>query len=153
ALLSNGGPEPIFVPYHLLFGARHGNFAANTQGGDDALKTIPPKTLAAVDEMVEVHLGRPLEPEEKTAATPLDDVGLDSLDRMQLSQEIEQRFGFSSDLVTETMGDLYRLAAGQAVAASTRPAKAGALWTGRRRTAEPAQVLGETIAEAFVRRC
>ncbi len=114
---------------------------ANTQGNDDGLQKIPAKTLAAVDDMVEVHLGRPLDPEEKTAATPLDDVGLDSLDRMQLSQEIEQRFGFSSDLVTETMGDLYRLAAGQAVAASTRPAKAGPQWTGRRRSAEPAQVL------------
>ena len=80
-------------------------------------------------------------------------MGLDSLDRMQLSQEIEQRFGFSSDLVTETMGDLYRLAAGQAAAASTRPARAGAQWSGRRRSTKPAEVLGDTIAAAFVRRC
>ena len=145
--------EPIFVPYHFLFGPRRGNFQTNSGGNDDALKDIPPKTLAAVDEMVEVHLGRPLEPDERTTATPLDEVGLDSLDRMQLSQEIEQRFGFSSDLVTETMGDLYRLAAGRAAVASTRPARVVAQWTGRRRSAEPAEVLGDTIAEAFVRRC
>ena len=151
--ISGNLAEPIFVPYHFLFGPRKGHFLANAQGNDDGLQKIPAKTLAAVDDMVEVHLGRPLEPEEKTAATPLDDVGLDSLDRMQLSQEIEQRFGFSSDLVTETMGDLYRLAAGQAAAASTLPAKAGPQWTGRRRSADPAQVLGETIAQAFVRRC
>ncbi len=145
--------EPIFVPYHFLFGPRHGNFLSKAQGNDNALKEIPPKTSAAVDEMVEVHLGRPLEADEKTAATPLDEIGLDSLDRMQLSQEIEQRFGFSSDLVTETMGDLYLLAAGRAKAASAKPASALPQWTGRRRSTEAAEVLGDTVAAAFVRRC
>jgi len=145
--------EPIFVPYHFVFGPRRGNFLVTARGSDDALKEIPPKTLTAVDDMVEVIVGRPLEPDEKTAATPLEQVGLDSLDRMQLSLEVEQRFGFSSDLVTETMGDLYRLAAGQAAADSSRSASAPAQWTGRRRSTEPAEVLGDSIAEAFVRRC
>ncbi len=145
--------EPIFVPYHFLFGPRTGNFKAIAVAGDDALNEIPPKTLADVNEMVEVILRRPLEPDEKAAATPLEVVGLDSLDRMQLSLDVEQRFGFTSDQVTETMGDLYRLAAGRATAASMKPAVAGAEWTNRRRSTAPAEVLGETIAEAFVCRC
>ena len=149
---AGGANEPIFVPYHLLFGPRHGNFLAPKAASDDALKDIPPKTIAEVDEMVETILKRPLEREEKTAATPLEQVGLDSLDRMQLFLDVEQRFGFSSETVTETMGDLYRLAAGKAAAAATRPATAAAQWTGRRQSTEPAEVLGDTIAEAFVRR-
>jgi acyl-CoA synthetase (AMP-forming)/AMP-acid ligase II/1-acyl-sn-glycerol-3-phosphate acyltransferase/acyl carrier protein len=145
--------EPVFVPYHFFFGPREGSFLAGRRKSDEGLKEIPAETLAAVDDMVEARLNRTLETQEKTAATPLDSLGLDSLDRMQLSLEIEQRFGFQAAAVTETMGDLYQLAAGRAANAASVPAQAPAAWTARRQHDAPAELLGNTIGEAFVRRC
>jgi acyl-CoA synthetase (AMP-forming)/AMP-acid ligase II/1-acyl-sn-glycerol-3-phosphate acyltransferase/acyl carrier protein len=145
--------EPIFVRYHGLFGPRQGDFLAGRKQADDGLQKIPAETQAAVDDLVEARLNRVLEPRERTAATPLDALGLDSLDRMQLSLEIEGRFGFQTAVVTETMGDLYRLAAGQAASSTKNPARAAAVWIARRLNDEPAEIVGLTIAEAFVRRC
>ena len=42
----------------------------------------------------------------------LERLGLDSLERMDLALHIEDRFGFRSDRVADTLGELWALAKG-----------------------------------------
>ena len=65
--------------------------------GQVDLAKIRPATVRAVNEMVEERLKRPLSAEENSAEMPLERLGLDSLDRMDLALQIEDRFGFRAD--------------------------------------------------------
>ena len=55
---------------------------------------------------------RPLADHEKRPETTLDEIGLDSLDRMDTALRIEDRFGFHSNEVATTLGELWALAEG-----------------------------------------
>ena len=147
-----GPAEPTYVPYHLVFDRRDFSFPeqASTTGID--LDSIAPTVRTEVNEMLEEHLGRPLEDAENDGETTLDEIGLDSLERMDLALRIEERFGFRSDRVATTIGELWALADGLLADDSGDVAEVPVAWTRSPRGPVEATVLGETIGEAFVRR-
>jgi long-chain-fatty-acid--[acyl-carrier-protein] ligase len=109
------GPErPTYVPYHFLFGPRSYRFPLGTAPaeGEDVAARVRPETRAAVAEILADRLGRPLSTNELGPRTSLDEFGLDSLQRMGLALEVEQRFGFSADPAPVTVGQLMSLAGG-----------------------------------------
>ena len=73
---------------------------------------VRPETREAVAEILADKLGRPLTADELRPGVHLDDLGLDSLQRMDLALSVEQRFGFSADPVPVTVGQLMALAEG-----------------------------------------
>lgn len=148
----DGGEDPKFVPYHHWFGKRRFDYQSVQAGQDVDTSDVPADVAEAVNEMVEQHLDRPLESAEKDPATTLDVIGLDSLERMDLSLEIEQRFGFRSDSVPVTLGQLWLLAAGK-TSGEEKPLKSPPGWlTGASKREGNPEVLAETISESFVRR-
>jgi long-chain-fatty-acid--[acyl-carrier-protein] ligase len=145
-------PEPVFVPYHFLFGPRTFDFPKPKLGLDVPLEKITPATRQAILELLEEKLKRPLTDDEKQPATLLENLGLDSLDRMDLAQIIEQRFGFRSDLIASTIGELSALAQGLVEASHGEPMAVPGLWQAARANPEaPFSVLAPTILDAFAR--
>jgi long-chain-fatty-acid--[acyl-carrier-protein] ligase len=127
--------------------------------------TLNPKTIRLVNELLAAHMKRELVPEDLQADTRFDAIGLDSLDRMDLALKIEQQFGFQSDQVVDTLGQLWALADGRladsqphAGPAAGAPPEAAAPpgWFAAGRGAAARGVapglLADTVAEAFVRR-
>ena len=78
--------------------------------------------------------------------------GLDSLDRMDLTLRVEDRFGFHSDQVANDLGELWRIAEGMVAATKEVETAAPELWTRLPNTEEASAVLAENLAEAFLRR-
>ena len=145
-------PEPIFVPYHFLFGPRTWNYPKPKTGLDVPLEKITPATQKAVFEILEEKLKRPLNDDEKQSSTPLENLGLDSLDRMDLAQTVEQRFGFRSDLIATNIGELSALAQGLITSDSGEPIKIPDSWNATRTNPdEEYSIAAPTILEAFVR--
>ena len=147
--------EPVYVPYHFLFGPRTFDYPRPKTGLNVPLEKITSTTRQAILDVLEEKLKRPLTDYEKTPATLLETLGLDSLDRMDLAQTIEQRFGFRSDQVATTVGELGALAQGLIEPDPGQPVKplpVPKIWTARRAQPEAAfSVLAPTILEAFVR--
>jgi long-chain-fatty-acid--[acyl-carrier-protein] ligase len=144
--------EPIYVPYHFLFGPRTWNYPKPKGGIDVPLEKIAPATRQTVLDILEERLKRPLTDDEKKPTTVLEKLGLDSLDRMDLAQTIEQRFGFRSDLIASTVGELWALAQGLVEATRGEPIKVPQIWQVARAKPEAAYtILAPTILEAFVR--
>jgi len=81
--------------------------------------------------------------------TPLDELGLDSLERMELSSEIEQRSGFRSDELPTTVADVWAHAEGLAMTGEIAPPPKQ--WFKARRGDGQATLRGDTIGKAFVR--
>lgn len=147
-----GREEPVFVPSHFLFGPRRFDFPDLEAAELPDAEKIKPATRAAVNEMIEHRLGRPLSDDERRAATPLDEIGLDSLGRMEIALEIEDRFGFRSDRVPENLGALWALAEGLVSGSREAAGRVPALWDRPRQGGREHDVLAETVGEAFVRR-
>ena len=144
--------EPKFVPYHFLFGPRSFDYPKPKLTRDIPLDNITPATQQAVIEILEEKLKRPMTDDEKQPATLLEKLGLDSLDRMDLAQTIEQRFSFRSDMVATTVGELGALAQGLVAVDSGEPIAVPAAWTAPRAQEEEAfSVKAPTILEAFAR--
>jgi long-chain-fatty-acid--[acyl-carrier-protein] ligase len=141
---------PTFVPYHFLFGPRTFEFPKISTGSEIPLEKITPATQQAVLEILEEKLKRPLTEEEKKPGTLLETLGLDSLDRMDLAQTIEGRFGFSSDHVSTTIAEMWALAQGLTESKSDGPVKVPEKWS-----VAPSDndfsLKAPTILEAFVR--
>ena len=148
---NRGGIEsPTFVPFHSFLGPREFQYPAAVTAGQIDPARIKPATIATVNELVEEHLGRPLGDEEKQPETMLDQIGLDSLDRMDIAMQIEDRFGFRSDRVADTLGELWALASGQLTGGGEGDHAVPDAWN--RPADGPTEVLADTLAEAFVRR-
>jgi long-chain-fatty-acid--[acyl-carrier-protein] ligase len=141
------GPEaPTYVPYHFLFAPRTYEFPPLKVRGEVDLSKIKPETVAAVNQMVADKLGRPLADDEQKADTTFDKLGLDSLDRMEVTLHVEQRFGFSGTDVPTNLGQLWALAQGMAETGPVKPPPPE--WFAPR----PGDIgiKGDTIPEAFV---
>jgi long-chain-fatty-acid--[acyl-carrier-protein] ligase len=147
-----GGPEkPSWVPYHFLFGRRTYDFPHPPAGPSAVAECAPdqvrPETREAVLQLLSERLQRPLAGEELVAGTRLDQLGLDSLDRMELSLDVERRFGFSGEEACQTVGQLLALAEGKVERKPPKPPPPE--WS--RPTAEGPLVLqGETLPEGLV---
>src|SRR5437660_12642413 len=92
--LNGRAEKPTWVPYHFLFGRRTYDFAppAKPSVVPETPESVKPETREAVLPLVEARLGRPLTTTEQQPATQLDQLGLDSLDRMELSLQVERQF-------------------------------------------------------------
>ncbi len=144
------GPEaPTFVPYHFLLGPRTFEYPAIEGRQEVRAAEIKPEIRADVAQMIEEKLGRPLSDSEQKAEVTLESLGLDSLDRMELSIAVEGRFGFRSDEVPASVGDLWAMAAGRVEQAPPRPPPPE--WFREPSGAMELRLLGETIPDAFVR--
>lgn len=149
---ADGGEEATFVPYNYLFGPRDFDFDAVNKKSAVDVSELSPELVAEVYEMLEQRLDRTLDDSEKEPGTTLDLIGLDSLERMDLALELERHFGFRSDHVPATVGELCLLAAGQAPS-DEKPLEVPEHWDDARPAeSDHPEVLAETIAEAFVRR-
>ncbi len=150
------GPEkPTYVPYHFLekwFGRKEHRFPCLQEPVLVDEGRIRPATRQAIRSLLEDRLHRPLREEEDQGATRLDRLGLDSLDRMELTLAVEDRFGFHSDQIIETVGDLWALAEGLRSATAQTPLEVPPLWQKPPSTTEPPAVLAETIPQAFWQR-
>lgn len=146
------GPEqPTYVPYHCLYGPRSYKFPSLNQEANIQFQVdqVRSETSLAVAEMLAAQVGRSIEIGEIDPETKLDDLGLDSLQRMDLALAVEQRFAVSASSAPETAGQLLALAEGLAKIDSP---KAPPEWHRPPSNVEPLRILGETIPEAFVAR-
>ncbi len=145
------GETPTWVSYHFLFGRRSFAFpepkATSLAGIDDA----KPATKKAIAEIVADKIKRPLTEEENRPESTYDSMGIDSLDGMEIALAVEQRFGFSSETVPKSIGQLWALAEGKLEGGSAKPAPPE--WFRASRDDDPMLPLGDTVAEAFVNRC
>lgn len=145
-----GIEPPTHVPYHVFFGSRTFDFPAPCAAlAERATGKIKPATKAAVAEILEEKISGE-SAAVREAGTGLDTLGLDSLDCMEISLAVEERFGFRSDDVPETVGDLWVLAEGLVESAPPKPPPPS--WFEPPPRDAPAEVLGKTILEALVRR-
>lgn len=152
AFYNEGGPEkPTFVPYHFAFGPRSHEYPKPAGGlADVDLSQVKPQTREAVNEILSQQLKRPLTEDEKKPETTLDQLGMDSLERMELSLAVEQRFGFSTDEVPANVGQLWALAQGLVERKPPKPPPP--LWFQPPSDGGPHAGLGDTIPAAFVAR-
>jgi long-chain-fatty-acid--[acyl-carrier-protein] ligase len=140
---------PTFVPRHFLFGPRTHTYPPPVvEKAEYDLSKVKSETKAAVAEFVEEKIKRPLAPDENTADTTFLQLGMDSLDAMDVALAVEQRFGFSSDTVPTTLGGLWAIAEGLAQNAPPKPPPAG--WFDAPADNSPLTILGETISSAFL---
>jgi len=142
--------QPTHVPYHFLFGSRKFDFPGPEGLSPADLAKVQPETRTGVNQLLEEKLHRPLSEQEHNPETTLDQLGLDSLDRMELTLAVESQFGFSGEQVPTNLGQLYTLAQGLAKKGTQRPPPP--LWFRPLSEEGPLEILGETVAEAFVNR-
>jgi long-chain-fatty-acid--[acyl-carrier-protein] ligase len=146
----DGRPEtPAFTRYHFLFGPRTHKFPSYRSAAGADLGRVKPETVHEVEEIVQGKLRRRLTEGEKKPETALDQLGLDSLDQMDVALDVERQFGFSGDEVPRTLGDVWVLA--QGLAENKPPKPAPPAWFCEPRD-ELAAINGQTVAEAFVNR-
>lgn len=138
------------MPYHFLFGPRSHVYPPPGTVADLDLSAVKPEVKQAVAELIADKIKRPLSDAENAPETSFLALNLDSLDAMDVTLNVEQRFGFSGDAVPQTVGQLWALASGATGKQEARPAPPA--WFHRPSGPEPIKVLGETVGEAFVNR-
>ncbi|MEI9997683.1 MAG: AMP-binding protein [Verrucomicrobiota bacterium] len=144
--------HPIFIPYHFLFGPRTFEYPPPPRGLEVPLDKVTPQTRDGVRQILEEKLKRPLSDAEQRPAVLLESLGLDSLDRMDVAQTIEQRFGFRSELIATNLGELWGLAQGLIEAGAAEPFKVAPAWNAPRADATISySVDGDNILDAFAR--
>ena len=139
---------PSFVPYHLVFGKRTAEFPPPLSAAALDLGKVKPATKQAVAEILQEKLKRQLAESENVPDATFMDLGLDSLDAMEISLNVEQRFGFTGDTIPSTVGQLWALAEGMLDNAPPRPAPAG--WFVPSLDASPPSIQGPTIPAAIL---
>lgn len=147
---SKGQSQPVFVRHHFLFGPRQFEFPK--PGGLDEvdLSKIKPETKEAVNHIIADKLHRPLAESEQKPEITLDQLGLDSLDRMDIMLQVEQQFGFSGEEVPANLGQIWALAQGLVEKSAPKPPPAA--WFQPIADDSPLQIQGDTIPAAFVAR-
>ena len=154
---ADGGQAPLFVRPNFLFGPTEGRWHAAPALPAIDPDSLDPKTVRLVNDLVQRRIGREVAPDELSFGTTLEALGMDSLDRMDATLEVEQQFGFHAPVVLSTLGELQALADGKlapaaSAAAGTARDKVPAAWFAPPRADDDPAVLAGTVAEAFVRR-
>jgi long-chain-fatty-acid--[acyl-carrier-protein] ligase len=145
------GPEtPTFVPYHFLFGRRTYEFPQPASPAVVDATRITAQTKEAVRQIVEDNLHRPLEESLHKPETRLAEIGLSSLEVVDVTRAVERRFGFTADVTPTTLGELWLLAQGFAESGPVQPAPVE--WSHRPSDEGPLTLSGETFLDAFVTR-
>ena len=146
------GPEPpTHVPYHALLARKTFVFPRlATPSKSNTSGKVAVQTRAAVAQLLAEWLGRELDTSELSPDTTLESLGLDSLERVDLSRAVEQRFGFTGDQLVLTVGDVEALADG--LADRTPPPPPPPKWFDVPNICEACRLDGQTIQEALVHR-
>ncbi len=114
------------------------------------LSKVKPETKAAVAADRRGEAQAAARPRARTRAeTTFAQLGMDSLDAMEVTLAVEQRFGFTGDTVPTTLGELWALAEGLAGEGAAEAA-AGRVVRPADRRQRRSSILGETVAEAFL---
>src|SRR5262249_23288129 len=141
---------PIFVPYHHFLGPQTYEFPRLGQTQEADLSKVKQQTKDAIAEILAKKLNRP-EPEKlQQPLATLDELRLSSLDRMEINQIVERRFGFTSEEVPMTVGQLWALA--QGLLEKGPPKAPPAAWFRPLTGDMAAEILDDTFAAAFVER-
>jgi long-chain-fatty-acid--[acyl-carrier-protein] ligase len=140
--------QPTYVPRHFLFAPATHEFPPPPPPADFDFARIKPETRAAITPIIEEKIKRPLAPAENVPETTFMQLGIDSLDAMEITAEVEQRFGFSSETMPTTIGALWALAEGLEEKAPPRQPPAG--WFDPPGDDTPLSIRGETIPAAFL---
>jgi long-chain-fatty-acid--[acyl-carrier-protein] ligase len=144
-------PEPpTYVPYHFLFGPRTFDFPPPPTAAAIDVSQVKPETKRAIAEVLGERLKRPVAESELQSDTALLELGLDSLDVMEVTLEVEQRFGFQGDVMPATVGQLWALAEG--VVDKTPPKPPPPAWFAPSTGSHAIEVLGETVPAAILNR-
>jgi long-chain-fatty-acid--[acyl-carrier-protein] ligase len=139
---------PTYVPRHFLFSPATHDFPPPPSPAEFELSKVKPETRAAVAQIVVEKIQRPLSERDAAPDTTFMQLGIDSLDAMEITSEVEQHFGFNSDLMPSTIGGLYALAEGLQESAPPKPPPSG--WFDPVNDDSPLTILGETVVEAFL---
>jgi long-chain-fatty-acid--[acyl-carrier-protein] ligase len=145
------GETPTWVPYHFLFGKRSYEYPKPMIEGPAGIDDAKPETKQVIAEIVAAKLKRPLTEEENRPEMAYDQLGIDSLDGMEMALAVEQRFGFASETVPKSIGQLWALAEGKLDAGTAKPVPPE--WFKDSNDDTPMMPLGNTVAEAFANRC
>jgi len=105
-------PEPVYVPYHFLFGPRTFAFPPLGKRAKLPLDKVSAESKEGVYAILEEKLKHPLLSGEKSPDTLLDHLGLDSLDRTEIAQSVTRRFGHAGQEIAATVGELWMAAEG-----------------------------------------
>ena len=147
---TGGGAEtPSFVPYHFLFGPRTAEFPPPPAAAELDLSKVKPETKQAIAHIVEEKIKRPLDAAENTADTTFMQLGMDSLDAMEVTLQVEQQFGFTGDVVPASIGQLWALGAGLMETAAPKPPPAGWFVPPPDPGAKP-EIVGDTLPAAIL---
>ena len=93
--------------------ARRSSFPQPAASLEVDLSKVKPETKEAVAEIPRRQAAPAADRRgDRQPETTLDQLGLDSLDRMELTLTVEQRFGFSGDQVPATLGQIVGAGAG-----------------------------------------
>jgi long-chain-fatty-acid--[acyl-carrier-protein] ligase len=147
---TGGQSVPIYVPYHFLFGPRDFDFPKTGGRGAVDLTKIKPETKEAVNHIIADKLRRPLNPDDLKPETTLDQLGLDSLDRMDVMLHVEHQFGFTGDEVPSNLGQIWALAQGLIEKGPPKPPPPP--WFKPIAEDGPLYVKGDTVPAAIVER-
>lgn len=148
---SEGPEQATYIPYHFLSTQREFAFPklAESESTQIELENVPTEVRDAVAEILRSQLPQSESKHEFKPEDRLEDLGMDSLQRMELALAIEQRFKHSSGLAPETVGHLYLMAQGQSLAKAVEAPKE---WFAPPQNVTPLRILAETIPESFVTR-
>jgi long-chain-fatty-acid--[acyl-carrier-protein] ligase len=143
------GPEtPTFVPYHFLFGPRTYRFPEPPRPPAVSDVEIKDATKEGVRHILEDRLHGALDDSRLKAATMLAEIGLSSLEAVEVTRDIERRFGFSAETTPRTLGELWALAQGLAEKGPVKPPAPE--WFTPSSDAGPLKVEGDSILDAFI---
>jgi long-chain-fatty-acid--[acyl-carrier-protein] ligase len=145
------GETPTFVPYHFAVGARSHAFPPPFVDPQLDLSAVKPEVKQTVADLIAEKIKRPLTEQENQPATTFLDLGIDSLDGMDITLHVEQKFGFSGDQVPQTVGQLWAIGAGLAAKGLAKPPPK--VWFQPPADPGALDILGDTVPEAFVKRC
>ncbi|PHS03028.1 MAG: hypothetical protein COA78_19510 [Blastopirellula sp.] len=150
---SEAATEAKFVPFHFCLGPRDFDYSKVKLESSVDADSVPLEIQQAISEELESHLGRPLEADETGPAMSLDQLGLDSLERMDMALALERRFGFRSDDVPATIGELWLLAQGELQPDEDKPLEIPKNWKLKQPpNADIPKALGSSIGESFIKR-
>lgn len=139
---------PTFVPRHFLLGPSTHEFPPPPPPAEFDVSRVKPETKSTIAQIVAEKLKRLLTERENSAETTFMQLGIDSLDAMEMTVLVEQRYGFISETMPTTLGALWALAEGLQEKAPPRPPPAG--WFDPVCDRSPLSITGETVAEAFL---
>lgn len=149
---ADGRQQASYVPYHFLFGPRDYQFPPSPlpEGGSIDPVQIRPETREGVTSLLGERIGRRIAPHELDPAKSLDEFGLDSLQRMDLTLDVQKRFDVSADAAPDTVGGLLALA--QGLSRAEPPPPPPKRWFQAPPIQEAPKIIGESIPEAFLAR-